>query len=128
MALANGAAATPAPGCDNPAESALNQYCDAVPTAVGAKPPTLGSPSLRSSLPPQALRRLRASGLGAAARRRLLSLPAPTKPAHPAQTAAGSASLWSLALWMILLLAAIALALTAVAARRRRRRPTPRIA
>jgi hypothetical protein len=121
LALA-GAAVAGVPGCANPADSALNQYCDSVPTSVGPKPPWAGSPSLATSLP-QRVRRL----LWASAERRrlaaLTTLPAPVTPAR-VTVPAPSASLWSLALWMILLLAAIALGVVAAAAARNRlRRP-----
>jgi hypothetical protein len=119
-------------GCDNPLDSALNQYCDAVPTAVGKQPPRAGTPALSSTLPPQAV-----AAIGtASSSQKLLELPAPVRhvghrtPAtkHGAtvpsdvsgQATAGS----SLPLWLILLMAALALALASAAyARWQRQRP-----
>src|SRR5437763_1261256 len=55
-ALVIGVGATPAAarfilGCANPADSALNQYCETVPNARGPQTPTPGSPALGISVP-----------------------------------------------------------------------------
>ena|SRR5437588_8029335 len=111
------------PGCINPADSALNQYCETIPGATGAKPPTARTPVLATSLP-TGLRRQIARGT----RRVLLGLPAhqPRNPV-PATSNVSKTSTSSLPLWLFLALGAVAMALTAAAVgdRRRRRRAAP---
>jgi len=117
------------PGCANPADSALNQYCETIPAASGAHPPQVGAPALATALPSRIVRQLER---GPAARQALLRLPAAhripkranTTPNSPTRIAKASAS--TLPLWLILLLAGLALLMLAAAvARRRRRRAGP---
>ena len=95
------------PGCTNPADSALNQYCEVIP----------------ASLPRGTLNRI-ARGFGPQARaaRALLTLP----PAHPSvstrETPVSRASPSSLPLWLLIALAALALALLGMALAGRGRR------
>lgn len=69
------AAAQPGAACAGPnGASALNQYCENVPTAAGGKVPGVGSASIASTLPPAITARIKALPAGDP-RRRLLSLP-----------------------------------------------------
>lgn len=117
----------PTTGCGAPAGSAINEYCDAIPTPTGGAVPRVGSPSVAKTLPPAAVNRINA----APAARNLLTLPAPARVRHRAKhkRAVATASIgtattsaWSLALTLILVLVAIALLLAAIAAERWRRR------
>ncbi len=126
LAIPASAGAAFLPGCANPADSALNQYCDAVPTTHGAQPPRAGGPALAGVLPPTVRRELLRSGgttpAAAAARRRLLTLPAPARAANTTSPLSeGRIDAWSLRWWMIAVLAAIALGLLALAGERYRR-------
>jgi hypothetical protein len=125
-----GASCTPAaahfvPGCANPADSALNQYCDTVPNAKGPQVPKPGTPAVATALPARLVRGV-AHGRGqqAQARRRLLGLPAgPRAPIRVAFGSSDSSGISSgLPPWLILALAALALALIATRIRHRRRR------
>ncbi len=139
MSLALGAAPThalAAGGCGAPANSALNQYCESIPTARGGQRPNTPAPSVGSALPPGVAQRIGQSGANAGVRssggralrspaaRQLLNLPAPV--GHVtlgAQRASVSGS--SLPLWLILVLAVAALLLAAAAAYRWRRGHSP---
>lgn len=128
---ASGALAAIAPGCANPVDSALNQYCDTIPGPTGAQAPKVGSPSLATALPRSVVTRIEGARGGAAGersgrrsqtqRRRLLSLPAPGPRTPLSQSAITESSL--MPLWLILVLIGIAVALTTakVASRYRRR-------
>lgn len=135
------AAAATLPGCNNPADSAFNQYCDSIPSPTGPQRPQAGARSLGATLPSRAARQIagtekqqisgrprqRVSGAKERrrrARRALLTLPAPG-PRHALSTSRATVtSPWSLSLWMILILVAVAAALLAVAlARWRKHRP-----
>lgn len=125
--VAMGITTTPAlaafvPGCANPADSALNQYCDTIPAATGALTPRPGIPAVARDLRARVVHRLAQSQK----RRELLLLPAPTY-GGGAGSQATVASL-TLPLWVILALAAATAALigTAFAARRRRAGPSGR--
>lgn len=66
------------PGCNNPADSALNQYCDSVPAGTGAQEPRAGEAALALRLSPRLVSRIEhGSGSTGLARRELLRLPAP---------------------------------------------------
>ncbi len=124
--------------CANPSVSALNQYCENIPTATGGRTPHAGTPALGGTLPPQVTRApggtststgsagggARGSSAGARARRRLLTLPAPSTHA-PLKGSVATASPSSLSLTLILVLLLIALALGGLALwRLRSHRPT----
>jgi hypothetical protein len=112
-------------GCGAPAGSAINQYCEALPSATGRSQPHVGSPSVANTLPPRTVHQL---SDGTPAAQQLLTLPAAHKRHrhHAKPTAAGltgpDASVWSLSLLMILILVALALGLGGIAFERRRRR------
>jgi hypothetical protein len=118
------------PGCVNPADSALNQYCETIPSATGGQTPSVGAPAVASTLTPKLVRRIEAArGL----QRALLRLPAPASARHHASrpsrpllpVRAAVTSVWSLSLGLILVLVALAMALTATAAARWRQRDRP---
>jgi hypothetical protein len=125
VGLAQLARANPVTSCDNPADSALNQYCETVPSTGGGQRPTSGTPALGSSLPAPIVRQIVTPAAGHRARhRRLLTIPAPTRhlkaAASSRQTVAATAGLST---WTIVIVAALALALAAgVMLDRRRRR------
>jgi hypothetical protein len=125
-----GASATPAaarfvPGCANPADSALNQYCETLPSAKGPQVPGPGTPAVATTLPARLARGIaRGRGRRPQDRRALLRLPAAPRP--QLRVAFGSAEPGSgLPLWLILALSGLALALIATGVRHRRRRPPP---
>jgi hypothetical protein len=121
---ASTSAAATAPGCINPGDSALNQYCETIPAPAGGQTPRLGLPALAATLPTPVAKQL-ASAKGA--RRALATLPAPQHPrrapsSRPA-VAVSTATTSTLPLWLILALVAVALtSIGAAAARWRRRR------
>lgn len=111
------------PGCANPADSALNQYCETIPTAGGGQRPQAGGPALATTLAPRIVSQIVApAGARTRARRRLLTLPAavqrqPISDAGPS-SAAVTTSLSALAPGLIVALILLALALTGVAGAR----------
>ncbi|HWE34470.1 MAG TPA: hypothetical protein VG410_13345 [Solirubrobacteraceae bacterium] len=118
----------PATGCGAPAGSAINEYCDAIPSPTGGTVPHVGSPAVAMTLAPAAVHQINAAPL---AERKLLRLPAPTRVRHrtrhrhavsAASIGSATTSVWSLALTLILVLVAIALVLAGIAAERWRRR------
>lgn len=120
-----------APGCANPVNSALNQYCDSIPSSTGSQSPHAGTPSVAATLPRAALIRIdnagpRSAGGRARARHRhaLLSLPAagPRAPLSAARADITGGAM--LPVWLIVTLIALALAMIAatVFARYRRQR------
>jgi hypothetical protein len=119
------ALAATVPGCINPADSALNQYCEVIPAATGGQTPHIGTPSVATTLPARIVRQL-ASGTGpqAKARRALLTLPAglhsgKLSPAvSVAKTGGSTLPAW---LFAVLAVAAAALAGAALSGKRRRR-------
>jgi hypothetical protein len=119
------ATAATVPGCADPADSALNQYCETIPAPAGGQTPRLGLPSLAATLPARVTRQLEA---GSDARRALLTLPAPEhrRPTAPTR-AISTATTSTLPLWLMLALIGLALGLIGVAATRwrRGRRPGP---
>jgi hypothetical protein len=116
-----------APGCANPSDSALNQYCDALPAAPGGQiPPRPGAAALVTALPARVVReitRARTAPRQARSRQKLLLLPAPTRPS----ASAGALSASSFPAWLMVLMAALALALVAAAILRRRRSRAPAV-
>jgi hypothetical protein len=122
------ARANPLTTCDSPADSALNQYCETIPSTGGGQRPSTGMHALATTLPPTLVSRILASGpaSGRASPRALLTLPAPVREARPTPTGptgAAIASTQPLSAWIIAVLALVALALAGgtVAERRRRR-------
>jgi hypothetical protein len=103
---------TPGPGCNNPSDSALNQYCDPVPASTGAHAPHVGQEALAAVLPAQLVNRIRRMRGGA--RRSLLSLPAPG-PRHALRGETRAASVASLSTSMIVVLVALTVALAGLA-------------
>lgn len=108
------------PGCNNPADSALNQYCDAIPAGTGVQTPKAGEPALALRLPRRLLSRIQHSG-----RRALLSLPAPgaahsLRASRTTQEASVSALSWPMIAVLIVLAAILAGGAFAVRWRRRR--------
>ncbi len=116
-------AALAAGGCGGPADSALNQYCETIPTARGGQLPRAGLPGLAATLAPRVLRQLEQTGglHRRAALRKLLSLPSPDR-RQPTSSRAEISADSSLPLWLIVVLAATALALLLAAANRWRKR------
>lgn len=129
VAAAAPAGANYVAGCANPADSALNQYCETVPAAGGPQLPKPGTPALAQTLPTTTARAI-ASTAGSSpqtrARRALLRVPA-AQPGVAVVAIPKASSSSGFPLWLILLLVALALALgaTVVARRRRRRSPPP---
>lgn len=117
------------PGCNNPADSALNQYCDAIPAVTGQQIPHPGQPALRLRLAPALVRRIEHhAGLAGYRSAALLTLPAPG-PRRRLRTSPVAASIASLSAPMIIVLGVLGAvlaggALLARGGRRRgRRRP-----
>ncbi len=99
------------PSCNNPADSALNQYCDSVPGSTGAHTPRAGQQAVAAVLSPSLVRRIRLQhGLAGHA---LLTLPAPGR-RHHLGPAVQSASVGGLSAPMIIVLAALGVALGAM--------------
>lgn len=126
------ASAATVPGCTNPADSALNQYCETIPSAAGAQTPRPGLPALAVRLPFRLAKQV-ASDAGARSRRGLLILPGPAAALHRhngSSPAISVASTSSVPVWLIVVLIAVALTLGAVATARWRtrhgREPTDR--
>jgi hypothetical protein len=122
---ATSARAAYAPGCINPADSALNEYCDSIPSSIGPQTPLPGTPTLTKSLPAREVRQLERASEKVQARRKLLALPqASGQRPVGGPPAAGDSS--GLPAWLIVLLAVLAAMLVAAAAdRRRSRQPVP---
>jgi hypothetical protein len=136
------------PGCTNPAEPALNQYCDSVPSATGPQTPGPGGPVLStpgrqpgasvgqgaagtSRVGAGSTATVSGASIGSNQRKtagqageRLRALPAPAT--HHvvlnsgAPSVGGGASFASVSTWMIAILGAVAAALAATALVRRR--------
>ncbi len=119
-------------GCSGNAPSALDQYCEVIPSARGGETPRSGSPALGSALPARLVQQLvnRQSLLSARVqqtRKKLLTLPAPDPPRSLGATGDVNATVnsWSVAWPLILIMAAVMLAFAAAAlAQRKRRRHT----
>lgn len=128
------AGANPVTACDNPADSALNQYCETVPGTGGGQVPGAGARPLAAVLPHSLIAKIvarTAAGAGSAGGRAraaaLLSLPAPVHDgrqavasssprARPAAAATVPLSTWAIAIVAALLLA---LGVGSIVARRR---------
>jgi hypothetical protein len=122
---AHAAGNRPGSSCGNGSVSALNQYCEQIPSATGRQTPRVGTAALGSTPAASAIGapagRAAARGrVSAAARERLRSLPAGVR-AHPIAGSVTGADIWSLSLTLILVLVALALALIALAFHRWRR-------
>jgi hypothetical protein len=120
---ASPASAAFVPGCANPDNSALNQYCEVIPSATGAHPPKAGEPATGANLPPQIVRQIQS---GPAAQRALLHMPAAHRTltggaAGVQTTQVAKASASGLPGWLIALLAALVLVMVVAAAAQRRR-------
>ncbi|HWF56305.1 MAG TPA: hypothetical protein VG223_16825 [Solirubrobacteraceae bacterium] len=96
--------------------SALNQYCEDIPSATGPNAPAPGTPA--AQLPASVVRRIVASDRRSPDRK-LLRLPG-GGPRHPLGAVASTTG--SSSLLLILVLVAVAVALAAAAAARRRQR------
>jgi hypothetical protein len=129
-------AARPGSACTKQSVSALDQYCENIPSATGPQNPGAGTPAVGSALPPAVVHALTTghSSVPLAIRRQLRALPAAVHHArrHGARASAASiggtvaaANVWSLSLTLILILAGVALALVAIAVERWRRRRHP---
>jgi len=119
-------AAQPGASCNN-TSSAINQYCEDLPSASGGSPPPgTPMPALGATLPLSAVRAY--NHLPAKARKRarkLLSLPAPAASVRVNASISTHKSAWSLPFWIVLAIIAIAAACLAAVARRRRDRTGP---
>lgn len=121
VALALGLSASAAsaaflPGCANPADSALSQYCDTIPTPAGAERPQAGGAALATTLAPRIAGQIVApAGTRTRARRRLLTLPAAGRlhsAATPGPLGAGvTTSPWTLSPGLVGILIVLALGL-----------------
>jgi hypothetical protein len=125
-----GMAAADRPGspCNKHSVSAVNQYCENIPSPKGPKTPAVGTPALgspagRALLVPHVLQALKASSgdVPRRLRRKLLALPA-TQKSRPIKTPVSEASAPPGSITLILILIAIALVLVAAAIRRWHRR------
>lgn len=126
VALGLGASAASAaflPGCANPADSALNQYCETIPTPTGGQRPQAGGSALVTTLAPQIAGKIIApAGARTPARRRLLTLPAAGQHQSISDAGPSSAAITTspsaLAPGLILALILLAVALTGIAGTR----------
>jgi hypothetical protein len=117
--------------------SAVQQYCENVPTATGGQTPTAGMPALGVPVPPRLLRSVAGSSslpLIMRGRHRVLVIPSVAhrgpSVAHRGHASAAAlplgkvlpkVSAWSLSLPMILVFAAVAAGLISIAVLSRRR-------
>ncbi len=117
-----------APGCANPVDSALNQYCDSIPGATGSQSPQAGTPSVASTLPRAAVNRIARVGSASGGRRArvrarhrhvLLSLPAAGPRAALPTTRAAISGGGLLPPWLLLTLIGVAVAMIAATLRAR---------
>ena len=123
-------AARPNQGCTGGQISAVDQYCETIPAATGGHATHAGSPTLASTLGPGLVRRI-----GGGPFRGLLSLPAAgrngqgngrvTSPGRGVARDTSQASVSSLPVPLIAILAALAILLAGLAALRRRRGNRP---
>lgn len=118
-------------GCTNPADSALNQYCEVIPSATGGQTPSGGSPGLGSTLSSATLKQIEHGSRGKArAASALVALPPAIQLRRSAAVGRGpvaAASASSLPVWLYISLAALLLAMLGGALGRgwRRRRGGP---
>lgn len=120
IVLLSGLSQRSLPGCANPSDSALNQYCDPVPASTGAYAPQVGEAALATVLPRRVIDRIVASrSRYRDDRLALLRLPAPaTRTPIKASAPTRTASVGSLSAPMIAVLAALSLVLVVAAAGR----------
>jgi hypothetical protein len=121
--------ALPGVNCSANVPSALNQYCEDIPSAIGARQAAPGSTALAATLPQRSLRTLsgptptRRNAAGRGRRSNLLALPAATRrELIPPIGAELHPNGWELFSALIAVIAALALAAAAAALLRRRRR------
>ena len=136
---ATAAFANPVTVCDNPADSALNQYCETIPSTGGAQTPG-GARSLSVVLPRALVARILTRGTrtgassstaGESHRDRrsaaaLLTLPAPTR-YRASPTAPTVAATQPISVWIVAIVGVMAVMLAggaAVSRRRSRNDPT----
>jgi hypothetical protein len=112
------ALAGPAGTCDNPADSALDQYCPTIPSASGRQQPAVGTRTVAPLLPAAVVHEI---ARGSRAGRVLLRLPAPVHRESSGRRTS-LASTQSLSTWIILILGLLAAALAGGAVAERRRR------
>src|SRR5437764_10376900 len=121
------AASRPGSACTKQSVSALDQYCENIPSATGPQTPAAGIPAVGRGLPPPVVHALTArhSSVPLAARRELRALPAAVHHARRQGTrdsigTVAAANVWSLSLTLILILilVGLAVALLAVAGER----------
>jgi hypothetical protein len=122
-------ASRPGSACTKQSVSALDQYCENIPSATGPQTPAAGIPAVGRGLPPTVVHALTArhSSVPLAVRRGLRALPAAVHHArrqgtHDSIGTVAAANVWSLSLTLILILVGLAVALLAVAGERWRRR------
>lgn len=126
------AASAPGSSCVAGAPSAVNQYCEDIPSSTGSHLIVPGSPALAAVLPPGRLRQVTRTAKGSA-RYGLLHLPAAGKPSRLGSSEASlgsngaglgssgaSVSGWSLFAWLALLLGTLTFIAVAYALVRRR--------
>jgi hypothetical protein len=121
-------AGRPGSACTKQSVSALDQYCENIPSAAGPQTPLAGTPAVGNGLPPAVVHALttRHGTIPLAVRRQLRSLPAAIHHARrignrDSTGTVAAANIWSLSLSLILVLVGAALALLAVAGERWRR-------
>jgi hypothetical protein len=121
-------AARPGGPCSKHSVSAVNQYCEDIPSPKGPSTPSVGTPAIgspagRALIAPRVLRALQAKSgrVPRRLRRKLLALPAATK-SHPIRTPVNEANVPSTSITVILILILIAVALLLAALRRWHRR------
>jgi hypothetical protein len=121
------AGGTPGGSCASGSVSALNQYCEQIPSAAGGKTPGPGTPAVGNSVPGLTPRAIALSASSSqtsvrpAARKALRALPARTR-SRPITGSVADDGIVSHSLPLVLILAAIASVLALVAFVRRRRR------
>jgi hypothetical protein len=104
---------TAGPGCNNPADSALNQYCDAIPAVTGLQTPKPGQPALELRLSPALVRRIENhAGLAGNPSLALLTLPSPGS-SHRLRPSPVAASVVSLSAPMLIVLGILGAVLAA---------------
>jgi hypothetical protein len=115
LAVGAGVAATPAAaltGCSSNAASAIDQYCESIPSSNGGPTPfSLGGaplwPTLTRSFVNAIIRSRKHSGL--------LTIPAPYRPASRGLAPAPAVSVFALLRTLILIIVALAISLAAIA-------------
>jgi hypothetical protein len=135
LALGTGGAAAqaaPQPGAScAKTPSAINQYCENIPSATGGSLPPPGTPgpaaaTLGTALPQSAVRRYQHLPAAAQKRaRKLLALPAPAASVPLSASISTRKSAWSLPTGLLVAMVAMAIAGAGAAIARHRRRTGP---